>query len=189
MQLKAGSIIGYCGYGWQPSVINLATCGWPGVGVHHVGIVSEYDGQPLVYESTTGDRPPCVRTGKINLGTQAHTVEQLTALPAFTKLWVYEPRRELYAHEKVRLSAFLESTLSLPYDMDGAIGAGGFGFNLLSAFFCGENLSSFFCSELCAAALVATGTIDTDDASKWSPNKLCRYLLSIEKYSVVGRLK
>lgn len=189
MQLKTGSIIGHVGFGWQANVINLATLGLPGVSVHHVSIVSEYEGRQLVYESTTGERPACCRRGKPCLGVQAHTVDELTALPAFTKLWIYEPRRELYAHEKVRLSCFVESALGLPYDLDGAIGAGGFGFSVLSAFLCGENLSSIFCSELCAAALVATGTIDTDDASKWSPNKLCRHLLRSEKYSITGRLK
>lgn len=175
--LKSGGIIGAVGFDRQSIAINLATAGIPGFSIHHVGIVCEYEGSPLIYESTKGDRPPCVRTGKRVAGVQAHTLDELRQIPFYHALWYYPLRRELFLHEQQRLSAYLEAVLRTPYDSDGACQSAGVVLSAVSALLCGENLSSLFCSELCMSALVRTGVLQTPDASRWSPNHLVRYLV------------
>jgi hypothetical protein len=177
MRLQSGGLIGCAGFDLQSNIINLFTLGLPGISIHHVGIVCEYDGEPLIYESTKSARPPCVRTGQRVSGVQAHTFEEMRAIPFYNALWYYPLRRELYLHERERLRDYLESVLRTPYDMDGACQSGGIMLAAISALLCGENLASLFCSELCMSALVRTGVCTTPDASRWSPNKLCRNLV------------
>lgn len=190
VSIKSGGIIGCVGGFDKVSVgINLGTLGIPGVDIHHVAIVCDYDGQPLIYESTTSERPVCFRKKEFCKGVQCHTVDEFTAIPFYNKLWYYPLRCELYPHEQERLSEYLGSLLGTPYDMPGAIHAGGVVFSILSALMRGEDLSSLFCSEMDMAALVRIGRTRTHDASRWSPNKLCRYLVRSGICSSPLRLK
>jgi hypothetical protein len=175
--LKSGGILGFVSFEPIANVINAATLGIPGYSIHHVGMVGRQHGQPLCYESTTWDRPPCVRSQALTQGVQAHTLEELVAIPAHRQIWHYPLRSELYDHEEDRLLYYLDSQIGCPYDLDGAIHAGGVAFSFLSKMLRGEDLAAMFCSELCVAALVKINRLNTASASHWSPNKLCRYLV------------
>lgn len=186
---QSGSIIGFSGC-LDPvaNTINLFTGGLPGIGVHHVGIILNHDGEPWLYESTTNkNRPTCGITGKLTKGVQAHPLAQIQELDEAT-IWHYPLRRALYEHEEKRLGHFLGSKIGLPYDMAGAIRSGGIVFGLAEMFLHPENLSSLFCSEFCAASLIDTGIMDSADASRWNPNKLTRFLRRSGKCSKPLRL-
>lgn len=186
---QSGAIIGFSGC-LDPvaNTINICTGGIPGIGIHHVGIILEHEGEPWLYESTTNkNRPPCGITGKLIKGVQAHPLQQIQELETAT-IWHYPLRRKLYEHEEKRLGNFLGSKIGLPYDLAGAIRSGGIVFGLAEMFLHPENLSSLFCSEFCAASLIDTGLMDSADASRWNPNKLTRYLRRSGKCGKPSRL-
>lgn len=174
MRFNPGDIIGFSGRDLTAAVIQLGTLSLPRRGLSHVGIVGYLHGEPLVYESTSYGRPPCIRAGKCVSGVQAHRLDDLLAATQEQTVWHYPLRRELYAHEADRLLHYLDSHIGLPYDMPGAIRSGGVVFNLLQSVLRKENLSGIFCSELTAAAHVEIGLFKTKSASRWNPNKFVR---------------
>ena len=179
-RLESGGIIGVSARGMVEDAINIGTLGIPGIGVHHVGILSRHSGRLLFYESTTGERPPDYFTGHQETGVGARPIEQIQEFFAAqdAKLWYYPLRCPLYEHEERRLDEWLTSKVGLPYDLDGALhSGGGLLFRTLSILLRGEDLASLFCSEMCMGALAHVGRIRTSNASKWSPNKSCRYLV------------
>jgi hypothetical protein len=174
--VRPGDIIAFAGSDFTSAVIQLGTFSLPGHGFSHVGIVGVLHGEPIIYESTTYGRPPCLRQGKPVSGVQAHRLDDLMEATPGSKVWHYPLRRELYHHESDRLCWFLDRCIGLPYDLRGAIRSGGASFNLLQTVLRKENLASVFCSELVAAALVDIGVFQTKSASRWNPNKLVRAL-------------
>ena len=177
IDFQAGGILGLSMLDPVANLINIGTGGIPGIGIHHVAIVSRHAGTTLVYESTTAERLPCHYTGKITPGVSAHSLAEWISWfkGRKTKIWYYGLRAPLYTDEEMRLDAWLYNQIGRPYDMAGASRAGGWITNALFALMHGEDLSSLFCSELCAAGLIHTGRLLTNDASRWSPNKLCRF--------------
>lgn len=153
--------------------INLGSLGIPGVSVHHVGISVD----DLIFESTTSKRPVCQIQKVLVQGVQAHTLQELIDTGFYKQIWQYPLRPPLYKFEEDRLREFVHSKLGVPYDMRGAAESGGVIFNTLNYLFKGENLQSLFCSEFVAASLNDINRLRTDDASRWNPNKLVRYLV------------
>ena len=173
VNFRAGDLIGFSGYGWVSAGINLATLGIPCWSISHVGIIGEHEGRTLLFESCFDQDAPCEVTGKHFSGTQAHTLDyRLKNYPG--KMWHYPLYRELYQFERKRLNRFLRETVGTPYDQIGAFRSGGIGFSWLESLLRQTDLSSIFCSEWCASAHTTIGIFQTDNVSRWSPNKFIR---------------
>ena len=176
-RVKAGDLIGYSGRSWLSFGINLGTCGLPGWGISHVGILAHApDGRLLVFESTSLDgKIPCEITGQCIHGTQAHSLEDMVR-EYDGRVYHYPFYRQLYATEDARLTEFLIDTIGTPYDMLGAFRSGGIGLSFIESLLRPANLETIFCSEMVAAAYAVTGLHATDNVSRWSPNLLIRHL-------------
>lgn len=183
MAVRPGDLLAFVGTDLAAAVIQLGTFSLPGLGFSHVGVASFLHGEPLIYESTSCGRPPCIRAGQVVSGVQAHRLDDLLDATAGQTVWHYPLRRQLYAHEQDRLAYFLDTHIGLPYDLAGAVRSGGFVFNVLQSVLRKENLSALFCSELVAAALVDVGVFQTKSASRWSPNKLVR---ALRRHGAIG---
>lgn len=174
IEYKVGDIIGFSGFSRHSFLINLMTYGIPGWGISHVGIIGEYDGEKLLFESTVLSNIPCVIQKKSFKGVQAVKLEdRLTDYDG--RAWHYPIFRQLYNAEANRLNKFLVRKIGIPYDKVGGMRSAGVGLSWLESRLRGEDLSSLFCSELIAAAHRRIGLLRTDNASRWSPNKLVRY--------------
>lgn len=170
---KPGSIVGFSGKGAAADIINIMTGGIPRWGLSHVGILAEnQDYGLLLYESTTFNKTPCVLRKQLFHGTQAQYLTKIIDYDG--RVWLYSPRVPLRPWESANLTAYLNSTIGIGYDMIGALRSGGNGFNWLESKLHPQNLASIFCSEWCAAAYNAFERFDTDDLSRWNPNKLIR---------------
>jgi hypothetical protein len=187
--LKAGDVIGFSGEGGVGCLINVGTYGIPFWDICHVGVAAHAaDGRLLLFESTTLEGCPCEIFGENFNGTQAHTLEKV--LQAYDgKAWHYPLYRSLYEDEEKRLTEFLMATLHTPYDMMGAFRSGGAALSWIESRFREEDLHSIFCSEWVAAALAQVGVFQTDDASRWNPNKLLRRLRGKELVRKPRRLR
>ena len=173
--IKAGDIVGFSGAARTSDIVNIATYGIPRWSLSHVGIIANYQGQKLLFESTTLDKLPCEITKKQLNGVQAHKFDDVVENYA-GRVWVYPLYRPLFESEDRRLSDFVLSLVGRPYDTEGAIRSGGLLFSLVESLFRSEDLHTLFCSELCAKALSEIGLVPTDDAARWSPNHLIRHL-------------
>src|SRR5690349_8736683 len=89
--VQVGDIIGFCGNSWQSSAINLVTYGWPFWPVYslsHVGIIGEFKGEKVLYESTTFDDKKCLIQKKLFHGSQCHRLQdRLEGYPGV--IWHY----------------------------------------------------------------------------------------------------
>lgn len=169
--MQTGDLIAFAGRRWTSKVINLGTFGIPGWSPSHVGIIGEYRGEHLLFESTTLSTLPCLIQGKPFKGVQACTLEDRVATYN-GRIWRYPLARKLFDDERERLNAFLVHHVGVPYDRRGAIRSGGrLWANLWSAFE-NECLSQIFCSELLAAAYRDIGVLHSTNASRWNPRRL-----------------
>lgn len=181
---KAGDLIAISGRAPVSWIIQMGTMSLPNVlglgklglsGISHVGVVAQVFDQMIVYESTSFDRPQCVRTGRQKpKGVQAHRLS--TILDAGGDVFHYPLKRPLYDHEEFRLLGALEECLGRDYDMFGAATAWG-GLLRWSArrLVAKENLASLFCSELVAHAWGQIGLLQTPSSDIWNPARLARF--------------
>ncbi len=170
--IKPGDIIGFTGANPVSDMINLGTYGIPRVSCSHVGIIGEYNGEQLLFESTTLDDTPCVIQGKCVAGTQAQRLaDRLASYQG--RVWHYPITRPLYDHERSRMNQFLLDHIGISYDKLGAFRSNDH-LSLIESFFHEENLHSIFCSEWCAATHNHIGLFSTSNASRWSPNRFLR---------------
>ncbi len=170
---KIGDVLGFLGRGFGSRFINFGTYGIPNWGVSHVAIVGEWEGIPILFESTTQIERPCYITGAYVKGVQAHPIAQ--RIEEYNGLvWHYPLYRDLYNHEATRLRRYLHQGLGIPYDLVGAVRSGGAGLSWLESMFRDEDLSSVFCSEWLASAYATTGLYSIANASRWNPNRLTR---------------
>lgn len=173
-EIKVGDLVAFSGYSWKSAVINLCSYGLPCWNASHVGIIGEYQGELLLFESTTLSNIPCVIQGKPFKGTQACRLEDRVA--SYTgSVWHYPLCHELFGAEPEHLNKFLIDHIGIPYDHIGAIRSGGAAWSWLESHLHVENLDSIFCSEYCAAAHRYTGILQTGHVSRWNPNRLIRY--------------
>jgi hypothetical protein len=155
-------------------LINLASYGIPFWSISHVGIIGEYEGELLLFESTTLSNVECVIQDKLFKGSQACRLDD--RLDVYTgRVWHYPLYRRLFDAEAERLNQFLINHVGISYDHIGAVRAGGEAWSWFESLLYEEDLGHIFCSELCAAAHREIGMLRTDNVSRWNPNRLVRY--------------
>lgn len=181
-----GAILGFSSRDVVSDFICVMSLAPPG-SIHHVGIVSKGDDEPLVYEAIHGEksRPACYFQQKQTSGLQAHTVNELVEFirernrttGAVTKVWCYNPRAPLYEHEEIRLENWLRQRVGSPYDLTGAWhSGGGYLFRSLSFLIRGESFTKLFCSETAIGGLTNIGRVQSHSASHCNPMKTIRLL-------------
>ncbi len=165
-QFKSGDIIAFSGRNFLSDIINIGTYGIPRWSISHVGIVAESWFAPkdrkFLYEALPDG---------IKANCPDGTIHRYSG-----RVWVYPLYRKLYEDESDRLSTSLANIISIPYDKLGAGRSAGFLFASIQALFRGQDLSTFFCSELIANKLSEIGIHPVTNASKWNPNRLVRDL-------------
>jgi hypothetical protein len=193
MDLKDGDIIGFSGSHYLSDFINLVTYGIPRYSLSHVGILARKNRRSkwLVFEASEDVPYPCAITHRKHDGVQAHSLGLLLErYPG--KMWLYH--RVGYpeygtGHTWIELYNALVMELGTPYDWMGAKRAGGFFHSAIHALLHKQDTSSLFCSELVAMILAEYGVLDTNNVSKWSPNRLMRHLVRKHLYDKAVRLK
>ena len=159
---KSGDIIGFSGDSPISDFVNLMTLGVPRWSISHVGVLADWQGQLLLFESTTLDGLPCEIT-KVNWnGTQRTNSDDVLRVYK-GRVWEYPLVRPLYPFESERLSSFLLGTLHLPYDQVVAMRSAGVGLSRMESLLRPEDLRTIFCSEWVAKALAEVGLHPTDD--------------------------
>ncbi len=173
-EIKIGDIIAFSGFGRKSVIVNLVTFGWPFWYASHVGIIGEYNGEQLLFESTTLSNLPCVIQEKPFKGVQA--VRLTDRINSYNgRVYHYPIYRPLFGFETERLNEFLLDKVGTPYDLHGGVRSATHGLSWLESRFKGEDLNYIFCSELVAAAHARIGLLQTSSASRWNPNRLIRY--------------
>ncbi len=173
-EFKNGDLVAFSGFGRSSIIVNLVTYGFPYWSASHVGIIGTYRGEQLLFESTSLSNVTCVIQGKPFKGVQAvHLQDRLDTYQG--RAWHYPLYRQLYSAEEERLNKFLLKKIGTPYDLSGGMRSAGVGVSWLESRMRGEDLSLLFCSEYVVAAHRRIGILRTDNASRWSPNKLIRY--------------
>jgi hypothetical protein len=199
--LKSGDLLTFSGAGCFSRVIRFKT----GADESHIGILSrtnEYDvhaaagwspyiseemarrfrtpSLPLLYESTTLVNHPCRITGEPIKGVQAQNpiVRASTYNGEVSLLRLREP---LVEPEQERLTKILLYHLGTPYDGAGAIRCG---LTLIHRrpWRLKTEMSTYFCSELVAAALTKLGVLSIQRPALWSPGALVRFLVEANIY-------
>lgn len=166
-KFKSGDIIGFSGAHWHSDTINLLTYGVPRWSLSHVGIISDTRnlvlGKKVLHEA--------ISTAGVIARQASGVVNTYNG-----RVWVYPLHRSLYSHESRRLRQVLDSAIDIPYDMAGAVRAGGLLFALIESLIWRQDFSSYFCSELVASKLSDIGIFPTTNANRWNPNSLVRRL-------------
>lgn len=173
LAIKEGDILGFLGSSIASSVINIGTYGIPGWGLSHVGIASKYEGDTILFESTTlNDRPCYIRKQHVQ-GVQAHPIPY--SIESYAgKIWHYPLIKPLRKNEGLRLSSYLMKQLGKDYDYLGAGRSGGKLIACLESLLRKEDVMYLFCSELCAASHRYIERFDTLNVSQWNPNSFTR---------------
>ena len=187
-EIKIGDVISFSGFGRKSAFINLVTFGWPFWWASHVGIIGEYKGEQLLFESTTLSNIPCVVQEKPFKGVQAVRLSDRVK-SYHGRVYHYPVYRPLFGFESERLNDFLFNMLGTPYDLHGGMRSATHGLSWLESRFSGEDLNFIFCSELVAAAHARIGLLQTSSASRWNPNRLIRYERRTGILRRPGRLK
>jgi hypothetical protein len=169
---KTGDVVAFCGNSWLSASINMLTYGVPFLSVSHVGIVCEVGSDKLLFESLAHPVARCYIRGEYVKGTQAHLLADTTM--DCGRVYLYPISYRLYDDEARRLTDFLLGSVGRPYDVVGALRAGGWLTSLVSARLHREETSALFCSEWVASALCEIGVFQTGNVSRWSPQRLCR---------------
>ena len=173
--MKAGDLIGFSGASGISDLVNIATLGVPRWDLSHVGILAEYKGETLLFESTTLDPLPCVIQQKLFNGVQAHRLDEVVKNYQ-GRVWEYPLARPLYPHENARLSEFLVRMIGTPYDAMGAMRSADLGLSYVEAMLSPEGLHQVYCSELCARAYEEIGAATECLRGRFNPNRLARHL-------------
>jgi hypothetical protein len=195
MDLKNGGIIGFSGSHYQSDLINVVTYGIPRYSLSHVGVLARKNKRSkwLVFEANEDVPWQCAVTHKKHDGVQAHSLDLLLErYPG--KMWYYSLADVTFEcpsvlSDELSLYTTLCNELGTPYDWMGAKRAGGFFHSAIHALLHKQDTSSLFCSELVAMILNEYGILDTDNVSKWSPNRLMRHLVRKRIYDKAVRLK
>lgn len=151
--------------------------------ISHVGILANYAGQTLLFESTTLSPLPCVIRGGLHDGMQAHQPrEWLTAVEG--NIWVASLQKHYTLDEdnSHALTDFLIEHIEADYDPRGALDAG-------LHWSRGCDLSTVFCSEVVGQALMVADVIERNDPSRITPVSLITDVVERGIYSEPRRLK
>lgn len=189
---KVGDLVGFSACSGLGVAVNLGTLGAPFWGLSHVGIVAgdplhpAY--RPLLYESTTLYGQPCCIRGMVTDGVQAHPLAP-RVISYSGKVWLYPLSVPLADAEAATLMDYCIGELGTSYDALGAFRSRFMGLGWLARLlYRREDLTSLFCSELCASGLHNLGLLG-NNASEWSPNALGRAVLRQRVCTKPERLK
>jgi hypothetical protein len=180
-QIKPGDVIAFAGEGPASEIIQAATRS----NISHVGIVVQLPPGPgelqsdslRVIESTSLDGFTGVTTSRLR--------DRITGYDG--RVWWLPLRDSVRAMMDVgKLQSFLLQQEGKPYDVPQAIMSG---LDLLDdhaqlerATHAVEDFSCFFCSELVAGALEASGAVPHLNASEVTPIDLCTFSIYSEDY-------
>jgi hypothetical protein len=190
-QFEPGDLLLFAGNGLGSRAIALTTCSaWEllrGRWFSHVGICALYQGQMLLFESTTWCDLPCAIGQRSVQGPQAHPpAQRVEAYRGAVWRLRLDPRRRLNVRESHRLTDFLVEKLGEPYDYAAAALAGTLRLRLLRVF--QEDLTRLFCSQYAMAALKDIGRVDQNlNAGAYSPARMARDLQYWGTYQAIGR--
>jgi len=174
MEFKPGDVLGFSGDGGISFAVNILSYGLPWISISHVGIMGEHEGELLLFESTTLSNTPCKIQDKLVEGVQAVRLEDRVEKYDGKVFW-YPLVDPLFASDKRKLNQFLHDQIGKPYDLIGALRAGGSLFAWFESHLREADLNFLFCSELVASSLHKVNRLETHNVSSWSPNKLIRH--------------
>ena len=188
--MKPGDVIAFGGKERISNIIKWATRS----NVSHVGVVVEttmlIDGAPQphrivdVMESTTLYEDPV--TGKKTAGVQRNRLSRRVEYNDGEMWWLPLSDESRQRMNGPALVSFLLNQDRKSYDMKQAIKSGLDFLDAQGATYAKEDLSSFFCSELVAAAFEVAGIINNINASEVTPADLCAFKLYGKAYQLDG---
>jgi hypothetical protein len=161
------SVLAFSGESLTSVLIAIATGQPVKDGITHVAITAEYNGECLVFESTTLEEEPCIIQGKRVSGVQAHSLDMINKYPGH--IWEYSLAEPLTEAESKRLTAFLVSKIGTSYDAEQAVASAG-------PIDMPEDMRELFCSEYVAMALREIGRVKIGDCSALNPIELIEVL-------------
>ncbi len=178
-KLQHGDVLAFYGRDIISRIIECATRG-----PSHVAIVCEYDGAPLIIESTTLCKWPCAIRGVQTDGVQAHHWEdRILEYPGRIERFRLSEHWQLTPAEHSMLKdMLLRYWMGLPYDMRGAILSGTKVLKFVRRWR-EANLAKQFCSELVAAVLMRLNRMPISDPALYNPAGLIRQLRRCGTYS------
>ena len=174
MDFRPGDTIGFSGDGGISFAVNILSYGLPWFSISHVGILGEHEGELLLFESTTLSNIPCVIQQKSVEGVQAVRLEDRVQ-EYDGKVFHYPLVEPLFVSERKHLNQFLTDQIGKPYDLIGALRAGGKLVSWFESHLREADLNFLFCSELVASSLHRVDRLETHNVSSWSPNRLIRH--------------
>jgi len=174
MEFKPGDVIGFSGDGGLSFTVNILSYGIPWYSISHLGILGEHDGELLLFESTTLSNISCKIQNKTVEGVQAVRLEDRVE-HYDGKVFHYPLVDPLTDDENQQLYDFLHEQIGKPYDLIGALRAGGSLWAWFESHLREADLNFLFCSELVASSLHKVDRLETHNVSSWSPNKLIRH--------------
>jgi hypothetical protein len=185
MHFEPGDLLIFYGEGLTSRVIE-----WFTFGPSHVGIVCPHgDEGPLLFESTTLCDEPCILTGKVQKGVQAHRpLSRIFNYPGAVEQLRLTPAWRLSHQEVDLLHRWLLHVAAEPYDLRGALVSGTrlFKWTALMPY---PDLDSLFCSELCAAALMRLHRMPLSNPNLFNPASLVREVRRCGTYTAPHLLK
>lgn len=174
MEFRPGDVIGFSGDGGISFTVNILSYGIPWISISHLGIIGEHEGELLLFESTTLSDIPCIIQGELVEGVQAVRLKDRIKIYD-GKVFRYPLVDPLFASERRRLNQFLHDQIGKPYDLIGALRAGGRLWAWFESHLREADLNFLFCSELVASSLHKVDRLETHNVSSWSPNRLIRH--------------
>ncbi|TWT43048.1 hypothetical protein KOR42_45080 [Thalassoglobus neptunius] len=158
----------------------------------HVGIITRsqrLEGQPVLVESTTLNRHPCLIRGTICQGAQVQhiheRIDDYTAAGGSVDVYRLVGIHALDAREAARLEFDLVESFvhkfQATYDMRGALISAAKTYHLLN-WMPKADQQHLFCSELIAAALMRIGLLNQANPAWYNPGRLIHELLRLGKY-------
>jgi hypothetical protein len=187
--MNPGDVIGFSGANWESDFLNLVTYGIPRVSISHVGIMADYKGTLLLFESTTINTSPCVIQKRPIRGAQAQYLK--TRLESYEgRIWHYPLAAKLGVRDSQKLTDFLLPMLGTPYSEIEAVRAGGLAWSWFENRIHGPSgYAAQFCSEWVTSAHKDLGLFKIESPGMWSPNHLLRKELHLEILLKPRRLK
>lgn len=170
MRFQPGDVLAFMGHGVTSRLIEWLT--W---GPSHVGIVCSSSMGPVLVESTSLCKRPCLVAGMPVVGVQVHRpCERIEDYGGRCKVYRLAPMWKLTSAESDRLTASLMGFVEARDRYD-------YGRALLSATKVIKWLNypdegSQFCSELCAGVLMRIGRLPVSNPAGYNPGSLCREL-------------
>jgi hypothetical protein len=180
--IRPGDMLCGSGNGLLSAAINVGTFGWPcrplaWRGYSHTAVVAkDVEGTPVVWESTSLSKCPCVRCHRTHDGVQSHWLYSWI-LGYAGAVWHFALSEWLERDQQIALAEYLEKLHATKYDALGAFRARQTPLSAverLLGWYSRESLDRLYCTEIVAAADRQIGLQKTPNASRWNPNSYAR---------------